>query len=224
MKKINMNNNFNELDMQTWNRAQIFHYFYNMAPTGYSITTNIDITILRNVLKQRKIKFFPAYLYLLTKNLNKQTEFKIAINNDKIGYWDTLTPMYAVFHKDDNTFSLMWTDYHDDFSTFYRNYINDQRQYGANHGILAKPDRVPPLSCYTVSCIPWISFSHFAVHSYQNKPYFFPSVEAGKFYMSENKIWMPLSLTLHHAATDGYHVNQFIEDLQNDCNSSAMQK
>lgn len=26
-------------------------------------------------------------------------------------YFDTLTPLYASFHQDDHTFSLMWTEY-----------------------------------------------------------------------------------------------------------------
>ena len=55
-----------------------------------------------------------------------------------------------------------------------------------------------------------------AVHSYENKPYFFPSVEAGKFILRDGKCVLPLSLTCHHAATDGYHLAQFLEQLQAD--------
>ena len=64
-------------------------------------------------------------------------------------------------------------------------------------------------------CVPWISFKHFAVHSYENKPYVFPSVEAGKIYDSEDgRKLLPLSITCHHAATDGYHVDRFLKELQ----------
>ena len=66
-----------------------------------------------------------------------------------------------------------------------------------------------------MSCVPWISFKHFAVHSYENKPYYFPSVEAGRFYEDEeDRMRMPLSITCHHAATDGYHVDRFLRELQ----------
>lgn len=30
---------------------------------------------------------------------------------------------------------------------------------------------------------------------------------------------MPLSMTLHHATTDGYHVKVFLEDLQDQMNN-----
>ena len=53
------------------------------------------------------------------------------------------------------------------------------------------------------------------------KPYFFPSIEAGRFVNENGKIMMPLSLTCHHAATDGWHVSRFLEDLQRDMDSFA---
>ncbi len=61
-----------------------------------------------------------------------------------------------------------------------------------------------------------MQFQHFAVHSYENKPYYFPSVEAGKFFERDGRTFMPLSLTCHHATTDGWHVNRFLEDLKTD--------
>ncbi len=38
----------------------------------------------------------------------------------------------------------MWTDYSDDFHTFYENYIDNQKQYSANHGVLTQPLTPPP--------------------------------------------------------------------------------
>ena len=61
-----------------------------------------------------------------------------------------------------------------------------------------------------------MEFTHFAVHSYQNQPYYFPSVEAGKLFERDGRTWMPLSLTCHHAATDGYHIRRFLDTLEKD--------
>ena len=123
-------------------------------------------------------------------------------------------PLCAVFHEDDKTFSLLWTEYDNDFRAFYRAYLDNAKRYGENHGILAQKDAVPPENAYTVSCIPWISFRHFSVHSYENKPYYFPSVEAGKIYAGRERLLLPLSITCHHAAADGYHVKRFLDTLQ----------
>ncbi len=209
---------FTPVDLYTWERGQMFYYFYKSAPTGYSLTVDVDITPMKAALDAAGLKFFPAWLWLVTKTLNRQQAFKMAEKDGVIGFYDWLTPLYASFHEDDGTFSFMWTEYDEDLYVFYNSYLENQRLYGANRGVLAQPDRMPPPNAYTVSCIPWVSFSHFSVHSYENKPYFFPSVEAGKFTEKDGRLQMPLSLTCHHAATDGYHIKCFLEQLQEEIN------
>lgn len=203
---------FTPIDFNSWPRGQMFYYFAKMAPTTYSLTVDIDVTDLMKYLKENCIKFFPAYLWLVTTCLNRQTEFKVAYEEETLGYYDYLTPLYASFHEDDKTISLMWTEYTVDFDTFYASYLKDKSDYGDNHGILAKSP--PPPNAYTVSTVPWISFKSFSVQT-DNPSYFFPSVEAGKIYENETgRKMMPLSLTCHHATTDGYHVKEFLEDLK----------
>ena len=210
--------NFTPIDLQTWPRGQMFYYFSQMAPTGYSMTVNVDVTEMRKPIREAGLKFFPAYLWLVTKNLNRQTEFKVAEKDGVLGFYDSLTPLYASFHENDHTFSLMWTEYTDDFLQFHQAYLENQAQFGHNHGVLCQPQTPPPANAYTVSCVPWVSFTHFAVHSYENKPYYFPSVEAGKFFEEAGRILMPLSITCHHATTDGYHIKCFLDSLQEDIN------
>ena len=207
---------FTPLDLQTWPRREQFYYFSKMAPTGYSLTVELDITDWLNILKAASLKFFPAYVWLVTRTLNRQIAFKVAEKEGQIGYYDALTPLYAAFHEEDKTFSLMWTDYDEDFGVFYQAYLADQKRYGHNRGILAKKDQLPPENAYTVSCVPWIAFQAFSVHTYENKPYYFPSVEAGQFYEKAGRRVLPLALTCHHATTDGYHVACFLDTLQAD--------
>lgn len=207
---------FTPLDLKTWKRGEIFYYFSKIAPTGYSLTVDLDITEMLNDLRSADIKFFPAYLWLVTRALNLQEEFKIAEKDGQIGYYETLTPLYASFHQDDKTISLMWTEYDHDFKIFYQSYLNNQEHYSNNHGLLSQKEQLPPENAYTVSCVPWISFKAFSVHSYENKPYYFPSIEAGKFYKRIDRMVLPLSITCHHATTDGYHIECFLDTLQSD--------
>ena len=47
-----------------------------------------------------------------------------------------------------------------------------------------------------------------------SKPYYFPSVETGRFEQREGRLLKPLSITCHHAAADGWHVQQFLRAWQ----------
>lgn len=74
---------FTPLDLRTWKRGQMIYYFAKMAPTGYSLTVDVDITRMLAVCRRSRVKFFPAYLWLVTRCLNLQTEFRIAEKTDK---------------------------------------------------------------------------------------------------------------------------------------------
>ena len=209
--------NFTPIDMKQWYRAQTFMYFSRMAPTNYSLTVNMDVTKLRHVLKAHGMKFYPAYLWLITKHLNEQKEFRIAEKDGQIGDYYTRTRFYAGFHEDDHSFSMLWNEYTNDFRTFYKQYLEHQQEYGNNHGFLGQAE-LPPPNAYTVSCMPWISFTHFSVQS-DNKHYYFPSVEAGKFFEECGHTLLPLSITCHHAVADGYHIKVFLNELQQSMDS-----
>lgn len=122
---------FTPIDLWMWSRGEVFYYFSKM---GYSLTVELGVTRIRKVLKAAGHKFFPAYLWLVTKLLNEQMEFKIA-EVGQLGYYNTLTPLYATFRDDDKTFSLMWTEYDNSFPAFYEAYITDQIRHGEHHGV-----------------------------------------------------------------------------------------
>jgi chloramphenicol O-acetyltransferase type A len=63
---------FHAIDMETWPRAQTYNYFTEMVTT---------VTILRRILKSKKIKFFTTYLYLITRAIGKQQEFRMALQD-----------------------------------------------------------------------------------------------------------------------------------------------
>ncbi|MGL5433941.1 MAG: CatA-like O-acetyltransferase [Lachnospiraceae bacterium] len=205
---------FEPVDIKNWPRAQAFHYYTQMAPTTYSVNVNMDVTILREELKNRNLRFFPAYLYLVTKAIRTLPELRTAVRDGVLGHWDSLTPAYPQFHRDDQTTSLLWTKYHDNFSIFYDRYIKDTTKHGESHGILSSKG-LPLPNSYIISCIPWFSFNSFALHNHGIKDYYLPSLESGRFIKNpDNTVAMPLSITVHHATTDGFHLKQFFEELQ----------
>lgn len=204
---------FCTVNVNTWPMAQSFHYYTQTAPTSYTINIAMDVTNMRHALKAHGYKFFPAYLWLVTRAVNNVRELRIAVKDGILGYWETLTPAYPQFHKDDSTTSLLWTEYDDCFTDFYNHYIEDTAKHSKSHGILTSKG-IPLPNAYIISCIPWFTFISFSLHNHGIKDYYFPSFEAGGFVETDGKITMPLSVTVHHATTDGYHLKMFFQQLQ----------
>jgi chloramphenicol O-acetyltransferase type A len=207
-----MNREFHTIDRNTWSRTPYFYYFTKMLPTGYSLTVEVDITNTYHMVKEAGKKFFPAYLYLASRLIARQQDFRIAEQDGQLGYYEVLHPSYACFHEDDKTMSCLWTEYDPDFEIFYRNYLEDQRQYAGNHGIVAKPDL--PGNNYMVGMVPWMQFTSYSPVPYGGGSNYFPVLQAGKFFDKDGRKMMPFSITVHHAVADGYHVGLFLQRFQ----------
>ena len=67
---------FTPIDFAAWPRRETFYYFSKMAPTSYSLTVDLDATRLFRTLKAANCRLFPAYLWLVTRNLQRQEPYR----------------------------------------------------------------------------------------------------------------------------------------------------
>ncbi|EEL99466.1 Chloramphenicol acetyltransferase [Bacillus mycoides DSM 2048] len=184
------------------------------------MTANVDITMMLEEIHQKEIKFYPTSIYVISRVINKHTEFRTCFNDEGVlGYWEEMIPSYTIFHKDDKSFSSIWTDYSSDFHIFYKNYEEDMRCYANVHGFFPK-ENIPP-NIFPISGIPWTSFTGFNLNINNDGDSLLPIITCGKYFNDGSRVMLPVSLQVHHAVCDGYHASRFIEDLQelaNTCN------
>lgn len=72
----------------------------------------------------------------------------------------------------------------------------------------------PPSNNYIIACIPWFTFNSLSMQLQNAKNYYAPLFEAGGFTETNDITTMPLSITVNHAAVDGYHIKVLLEELQ----------
>lgn len=150
---------------------------------------------------------------MVSRTVNAHKEFRTCFNDeDVLGYWDKMIPSYTIFHNDTKSFSSIWTEFSNEFSIFYQSYQDDRKQYGDVKGFFTK-ENIPPNS-FPISSIPWISFTSFNLNINNDNNFLLPIITGGKYFNQENKIFLPISLQVHHAVCDGYHASMFIEELQ----------
>ena len=79
-------------------------------------------------------------------------------------------------------------------------------------------ENVPP-NIFNVSCLPWINYNSFDIHVFDKGKYLAPVITWGKYVEKDDKITLPFSFNIHHAAADGYHLSRFFIELQELLNS-----
>ena len=203
---------FTPIDQTTWPRREVFYYFTKLTPTGFSLTVDLDITATLQWTRAHHVSFNASYLYLVSRILTQHPEMRIGRLNDQLGTFDVLHPSYTVLHAD-HTMANLWTAYDPDFTVFHQRYQDDLAQYGDQAQLMPKPPLSPNL--FTIGSLPWVHFTNYTPLPLTSLNTFFPIFQAGKFAQDAQGAWqLPLSITIHHAVADGYHVSALFNDLQ----------
>ena len=200
---------FKKIDKENWGRKEYFEHYFSDVPCTYSITVKLDITRI----KEKKQKLYPTMLYYLATVINRHAEFRTAINeNGELGIYSEMIPCYTVFHKDTETFSNLWTEYKANLDDFCAAYEEDMLKYGKQPGITGIPNI--PSNSFTVSMLPWATFKGFNLNLQKGYNYLIPIFTIGKYYQKNERIMIPISIQVHHAVCDGFHVCRFTNELQ----------
>ena len=204
---------FTLIDLDTWPRKDHFDYYQTKVVCGYHLTVPMDVSHFLKEVKQRGLRFYPSFVWCVAHLVAETKEFCMGLDDGgRPGYFSCMHPNFTIFHEDDHTFSDVWTAYDPDFSTFYQNMVNDMETYRDKKGVKVKEGQ--PRNFFCISCVPWVSYSGFGTFSPGGKPNLFPIIDFGK-YEEENGRWkMPVTVTISHAAADGYHTSQFFVKLQ----------
>ncbi|MEK4355287.1 type A chloramphenicol O-acetyltransferase [Paenibacillus sp. FSL R5-0475] len=204
---------FNPIVIDNWSRKPYFEHYLNNVRCTYSMTANIDITLLLSELKHKGIKLYPALIHMITTVVNRHSEFRTCFDSEgRLGYWDSLSPSFTIFHDDDKTFSSIWTSYGEKFNDFYNRYLDDMKMYGSVKQFIAKANEPP--NTFPISSIPWVSFTSFNLNVYNEGTYLLPIFTIGKYFQQDKKILLPISGQFHHAVCDGYHASMLYNELQ----------
>ena len=206
--------NYKVIDKETYYRKGVFRHFSEDCKCSTSMTARLDVTELAAHSKKTNTKFYINFLYLLSKVLNSRDDYKMGYlwQTQELICYDVVHPTQYVFHEDTETFTLVYSEYNEDYETFYANALADvekakqTREYGldmANHP-----------NWFDASYISWLSYDSLHVELPDGYLYFLPIVNWGRYREENGRLQMPLTVRLNHAIADGFLVANVYRLLQ----------
>ncbi|SFP99598.1 CatA-like O-acetyltransferase [Salibacterium halotolerans] len=199
-----------EVEMSSWEREK-FEAMTGDFASKLSMTANINVTKLVEVINKNDIKFNAAFCFMVAKIANKDRHFRMAVNEKgNLAYYDYVNPVYVLDQKEvEGRYTTSWTTYKPNFSEFNRCYMSDLSTYTDSNSYFA---RTLPPNIVNISPNPWVSFTSFSI--IWEKRLLSPTVLSGKKFNMNNDIMLPVSLQIDHLAADGYHLGLFFNELQ----------
>lgn len=206
--------NYTIVDKEKYYRKGVYRHFSEDCKCSVSITARIDVTELYRKSKATGTKFYLNFLYILCKVLNSREDYRMGYlwQTDTLVCYDKINPVQYVFHDDTETCSIAYSEYYEDYKTFYAKALEDlekakqTREYGldsANHP-----------NWFDASYISWLSYDSLNIELPDGHLYFSPIINWGKFRKENERLMMPVTVRMNHAVADGYLIAKVFKLLE----------
>lgn len=200
-----------KLDTSTWVRKAHFEFFRRFEDPTYGVCVTVDCTVAYKFAKQKGVSFYLYTLYNALAAANSLEPFKLRIEGDEAFIYDRIDAASTIA-RPNGTFGFSYIDYDPSFEKYFEAAkIEVERVQGRDDlQVVAKNNII------RFSSLPWIDFtslSHARMFA-ADKEDSCPSISFGKMTEKDGKRTMPMSVHVHHALVDGFHIGQFVDYLQ----------
>ena len=211
--------NYKVIDKETYYRKGVFRHFSEDCKCSSSVTARIDFTDLAAYSKRTGTKFYLNFLYILAKVLNSREDYRMGYlwQTDELICYDVINPTQYVFHEDTETFTLAYTEYNEDYETFYAAALRDveaakkTREYGL--------DAENHPNWFDASFVSWLSYDSLNLELPDGYLYFAPIINWGKYREENSRLVMPVTVRLNHAIADGFLIANVFRLLEKESKS-----
>ena len=198
------------VNLETWSRREHFKFFSGFDHPHFNICTNVDLTAFYPAVKQRRVTFTVAIVYLIARAANAIPEFRYRIRQEAMVEHEVVHPSTTILTKDD-LFGVWTFDYVQDFSSFAAQAAERIARAQERTILENAPGRDDLLY---MTAIPWVSFTSFTHPMRQHPADYIPRFAWGKTFEENRVIKLPLSVQGHHELMDGIHIGRLYMVLQ----------
>jgi chloramphenicol O-acetyltransferase type A len=200
------------LDLRQWQRRSAFDFFRGFDIPWFNICTRVDVSRLRQAVKASGIgSIWLAYHFLAIRLANDIAPFRYRLQGDQVRVHDEVHGSTTVL-REDESFGFATLEHQRDFAAFSSQgaaAIAQARQRGSPF----EPNKHENATVH-MTTLPWTHFSSYS-NARQRGPHdSIPKIAFGRIDAEGDRLWMPLSLEVHHALMDGLHVGRFIEGFE----------
>lgn len=199
-----------KLDIENWGRKDHFHFFNQFEEPFFGVCLTVDCTAAHRIAKQNGESFFLNYLHHSLTAANLVEPFRYRIADGEVWVHDRVHASPTI-NRPDGTFGFAYMDFFEDFQVFK---VAAQAEIERVQGSTGLVPAVSGENVIHYSSVPWLNFtaiSHARSFSFKDSC---PKVSFGKMTEQNGQKTMPVSIHVHHALMDGYHVGLFVECFQ----------
>lgn len=199
-----------QINLDKWSRKEAFLFFSTFEEPFFGVTISLDCTLAYAKAKKIGQSFFLYYLYRALQAANKIENFRYRITANQVFLYDQIHASPTVLRAN-RTFGFAYINYEEEESIFIQNAEQEIKKTQLSSELLPA---ITGESVIHFSALPWLNFtslSHARRFSFSDSA---PKISFGKLVSLDDNKSMSVSIHVHHALVDGYHVGLFVDEFQ----------
>lgn len=200
------------LDLATWPRREAFDYFRSFDKPYFNVCVRVDAAPLKAAVKARGVGSFAlAYHFIALRLANEIEAFRYRLHEGRVRILDEIAGGATVL-RDDDSFGFAYLPHTTDWAQFAAAgsaaiAAAQQRQAGFE-------PRVGFDELVHFTTLPWLHFSSFSHARNWGREDSIPKISFGRADAEGGKLWLPVSVEVHHALMDGLHLGRYVQRLE----------
>ena len=200
------------LDLEQWPRRSAFDFFRAFDIPCFNLCTRLDVSRLRRAVKDSGVGSMSlAYHFIAIRLANDIAPFRYRLEGDRVRVHEQVHGSTTVLREDDS-FGFATLEHQRDFARFSQQgaaAIAKARQCGTPF----EPNKDETATVH-MTTLPWLHFSSYSNARQWGVHDSIPKIAFGRIDAEGERLWMPLSVEVHHAMMDGLHVGRFVEGFE----------
>ncbi|MFD2245358.1 CatA-like O-acetyltransferase [Pontibacter ruber] len=198
------------IPIEGWEREETYRFFSTFTQPFFNVHTEADITPLYRYCKRQGLPVSLGYMHATTQAARNTGNFLLRIENGQVIRYSGLD-MSTTILKDDMQIAFTHFPFIEKLEDFCGN--------GAQ--VIAEVKKSRKLfngyqgnDLLHMTSLPWFTFKgmeHASAANRQDPGV--PKIGYGKIEMRGEQVYLPISIGLHHALADGYHIHLFLQEL-----------
>jgi chloramphenicol O-acetyltransferase type A len=197
--------------VEGWEREETFRFFSTFTQPFFNVHTEVDITPLYRYCKQHGLSVSLAYMHATTQAARATDSFLLRIENGQVVKFSGLD-MSTTILKDDKNIAFTHFPFQENLEEFcivgteiIAEVKKSRKLFNGHQGI----------DLLHMTTLPWFTFKGMEhAFSINGEDPGVPKIGYGKLEMRGDQVYLPISIGLHHALADGYHMHLFLEEME----------
>ena len=198
------------LDLEAWPRRAAFEYFRSFDKPYFNVCTRLDVAPLKAALAASGgggLSLACYYVALRLANLHEP--LRLRLEGGRVRVHEAVGGSTTVL-RDDDSFGFAYFEAAEGFDAFAAEAgaaIRAAREPGAHFA-----PRLEEAALLHLTTLPWVHFTSFSHARNWGREDSVPKLAFGRAEAGEGgRLWMPLSVEVHHALMDGVHVGRYVQ-------------